>query len=356
MKLSTHCCAAALALCAGAVAAQAPERRISIEEDGSARIEHAVIPLSGLLSEESRAIVRRARPTEGPGAAAQPKVEDMAELRRRMNETLQPNVKHMRELFPVDVEETTIDGIPVAIVTPKGGVPARNQNRLMINAPGGGFRTGIRANGLLISIPVAAVGQFRVVSLLYRQGPEHKFPAATEDFTTVYKAMLKRYKPANIGLVGCSAGGALVVQSVAHFQQAGLPRPGVLGVYCAGADARFMQGDSAAYAALATGSAYTQPPGPAYLDSVSLDDPRVSPAADLKVLGKFPPTLFATGTRDFAMSSAAYGHRRMVRAGVPSDLLIFDGLGHGFMTNPDYPEARELYEIAAKFYDKHLGH
>jgi acetyl esterase/lipase len=279
----------------------------------------------------------------------------MAELRRRMNETLQPNVKHMRELYPVEVEETTIDGISVAIITPRGGVPARNKNRLMINAPGGGFRTGIRANGLLISIPVAAVGQFKVVSLLYRQGPEHKFPAATEDFTTVYKAMLKHYKAANIGLVGCSAGGTLVAQSVAHFQQAGLPRPGVIGIYCAGAGAKWTEGDSAVFAGLATGASVSMPPGPAYLDSVSVDDPAVTPAVDLKVLAKFPPTLFATGTRDFAMSSAAYGHRRMLKAGVESDLLIYDGLGHGFMTNPDYPEARDLYELAAKFYDRHLG-
>jgi monoterpene epsilon-lactone hydrolase len=344
--------AAVLALAAAGAVAQNP---VTVDADGTARIQGGVIPLSAILSEESKTIVRRARPTEGPGAAPQPKLEDMAELRRRMNETLQPNVKHMRELFPVDVEETTIDGISVAIVTPKGGVPARNQNRLMINAPGGGFRTGIRANGLLISIPVAAVGKFRVVSLLYRQGPEHRFPAATEDFTTVYKAMLKRYKAPNIGLVGCSAGGSLVAQSVAHFQQAGLPRPGVLGIYCAGADARFMAGDSAAFAALATGVAVAMPPGPAYLDNVNGDDPAVNPSVDLKVLAKFPPTLFASGTRDFAMSAAAYGHRRLLGAGVASDLLIFDGLGHGFMTNPDYPESRELYEIAAKFYDKHLG-
>ncbi|MFC0132895.1 alpha/beta hydrolase [Massilia eurypsychrophila] len=344
--------AAVLALAAAGALAQ---NTVTVDADGTARIQGGAIPLSAILSDESKAIVRRARPTEGPGAAPQPKLEDMAELRRRMNETLQPNVKHMRELFPVDVEETTIDGISVAIVTPKGGVPTRNQNRLMINAPGGGFRTGIRANGLLISIPVAAVGQFRVVTLLYRQGPEHRFPAATEDFTTVYKAMLKRYKAPNIGLVGCSAGGSLVAQSVAHFQQAGLPRPGVLGIYCAGADAKFMAGDSAAFAALANGVAVAMPPGPAYLANTNPDDPAVNPSVDLKVLEKFPPTLFATGTRDFAMSAAAYGHRRMLRSGVASDLLIFDGLGHGFMTNPDYPESRELYEIAAKFYDKHLG-
>ena len=116
-----------------------------------------------------------------------------------------------------------------------------------------------------------------------------------------------------------------------------------------------MAGDSAVFTALATGTAVAMPPGPGYFDNVSLDDPAVSPTVDLKVLAKFPPTLFATGTRDFAMSGAAFGHRRMLKAGVESDLLVYDGLGHGFMTNPDSPEARELYEIAAKFYDRHLG-
>ncbi|GAB3472352.1 alpha/beta hydrolase [Massilia terrae] len=328
----------------------------TIDAEGTAHINGGAIPLSSILSPESQAIVKRTRPTEGPGAAKPPETTDMVELRASMNKALQPNVDHMRALYPVDIQETEIDGIQVAIITPKAGVPARNKNRVMINAPGGGFRTGIRANSLLISIPVAAVGQFKVVSLLYRQGPEYKFPAATEDFTKVYKAMLKQYRPANIGLVGCSAGGALVAESVAYFQKAGLPRPGAIGLYCAGAGAKFMEGDAPVFAGLATGNLPKNPPGPNYLDSVNLDDPLVTPASDLNVLAKFPPTLFATGTRDFAMSAAAYGHRRLVKAGVESDLLIYDGLGHGFMTNPDYPESQDLYEIAAKFYDRHLGH
>ncbi|MFS2003354.1 alpha/beta hydrolase [Duganella sp. CT11-25] len=348
---------ALLAVCTmlPAMAQTAPSKSITVDASGAAHVREATIELSNVLSPASQEIIRRSRPTEGPGAAKPPETTDMAELRRAMNATLAPNVQHMRDLYPVDVEEKTIDGISVAIVTPKGGVPEANRNRIMINAPGGGFRTGIRANGLLISIPVAAVGRFKVISLLYRQGPEYRFPAATEDFTKVYQAVLKDYKPANIGLVGCSAGGALVAQSVASFQKAGLPAPGVIGVYCAGLGARFMEGDSAVFAGLATGATIAMPPGPSYLDNVSVDDPAVTPANDLAVLAKFPPTIFASGTRDFAMSSAAYGHRRLLKAGVASELLIYDGLGHGFMTNPDYPEARDLYEITARFYDRHLG-
>lgn len=341
---------------AGPGLAQSPTpRSVTIDADGTARLQNAAIPLSNILSEESKTILRNIRPSEGPGAAPQPRTEDMAELRRKMNEGLQPRVNHSIDLFKVDVEETTIDGIAVAIVTPKGGVPARNKNRLMINAPGGGFRTGIRANGLLISIPVAAVGQIKVVSLLYRQGPEYKYPAATEDFMTVYNAMRKKYKPANIGFVGCSAGGALIAHTVAHLISKGLPKPGALGVYCAGLSSKFNEGDSVVFTELATGNPLGQPAGPNYLDSVNVNDPMLTPANDLAMLAKFPPTIFAVATRDFAMSAAAYSHRRLLRAGVESDLLIYDGLGHGFMTNPDYPESRDLYEIAAKFYDKHLG-
>lgn len=349
--------AVVFSLHAGVVSAQSPpaSRSITIDPDGTARLQNAAIPYSSILSEESKRILRGIRPSEGPGAAPETKTADMAELRRKMNEGLQPRVKHSIDLFKVDVEETTIDGIPVAIVTPKGGVPERNKNRLMINAPGGGFRTGIRANGLLISIPVSAVGQLKVVSLLYRQGPEYKYPAATEDFTKVYKAMLKTYKPANIGLVGCSAGGSLIAHTVAHLINTGLPRPGALGVYCAGLSSKFTEGDSVVFTELATGIPLGMPPGPVYLDGVNLDDPLVTPANDLALLAKFPPTIFAVATRDFSMSAAAYSHRRLLRAGVESDLLIYDGLGHGFMTNPDYPESRDLYEIAAKFYDKHLG-
>lgn len=81
----------------------------------------------------------------------------------------------------------------------------------------------------------------------------------------------------------------------------------------------------------------------------------VNPTLDQKLLAKFPPTIFFTGTRDFAMSGALFGYRNLIKLGVDSQILVFDGLYHGFMTNPDFPEAQEGYKIAAAFYDKHLG-
>ena len=329
--------------------------------DGTIHIQNGQVALSPMMSREARQALIDTRPTEGPGAAPPPETSDMTALRLQMNDRLQPNVARMRAAYRVDVEETAIDGIPVAIITPRGGVPARNRNRVLINAPGGGFRTGIRANGLMVSIPVASLGGFRVVTILYRQGPEFRFPAATEDFTRVYRAMLRAHPGRNIGLFGCSAGGALVAESIAHFQRIGLPAPGVAGIYCAGAGAQF-DGDSSSFAGLllpsAQGQAAAPPPGTApiaYFEGMDLARPDISPVNDLATLSHFPPTIFITGTRDFAMSRAAYSHRRLLLAGVESDLLIYDGLGHGFMTNASLPETREAQQIAVRFYDRHLG-
>ncbi len=362
---------AALAIGAREVSSQGPGafRDITVNPDGSVTVKNATVPLPGLMSEGSKKVLMRTKPTEGPGAPVPVpgNIPDMAELRRVYNENLKPNVDHMRAVFPVDIEETTIEGIPAAIVTPKGGVPEKNKNRLFLNGPGGGFRTGVRGNGLLISIPVSATLGVKVVSILYRQAPEYKFPAASEDLLKVWNHFMKTYKPQNVGMVGCSAGGSLVTHTTAMLMKEGKPTPGVLGVYCAGlgsagsGDSQFMSALSVTNAPRGITQVGTPaatapaPPLPQYLDGVDRNQFIVTPTVDEGLLAKWPPTIFFTGTRDFAMSGALYGYRKLIKVGVDSQLMVFDGLYHGFMTNPDFPEAQEGYKIAAAFYDKHLG-
>jgi len=347
----------------------APPRGIVVNGDGSVTIQNAVIQLPGLLSEGARKVLMRTTPTEGPGAPVPlpAGIADMAEVRRVYNLNLKPNVDHMRAVFPVDIEETTIEGVPAAIVTPKGGVPAKNRNRLFLNGPGGGFRTGVRGNGLLISIPVAATLGVKVVTVTYRQAPEYRFPAASEDLLKVWDYFTKTYKPQNIGMVGCSAGGSLVSQTTAMLIKQGRPTPGVLGVYCAGLGSAG-SGDSGFLAALSVTntapgaspaggpSAGARPPaGPSYMDGTDRNDFVVTPTVDEALLAKWPATIFFTASRDGAASSALYSYRKLIKLGIDSQVMVFDGLYHGFMTNPDFPEAQEGYRIAAAFFDRHLG-
>jgi len=332
-----------------------PASSIVIDPDGTAHLDHATVPPSSLLSPATRAVLAR-RPAAGAYPSSPP-AADMAVRRRQIEADLQPAIAHMRKLYPVDIAEGTMGGISIRSVIPQGGVPARNLRRVILDVPGGGFRTATHANGLTISIPIAAVGQVKVVTLIHRQGPEYRFPAGTEDVAAVYRELLKTYPPANIGMVGCSSGGAVVAETVAYFERVGLPAPGVLGLYCARASAKFKEGDGPAFTNLlrSTVNIGENPSTYAYFEGMDPDDPKLSPVMDLTVLARFPPTLFATGTRDFAMSAAAYSHRRMLDAGVDSQLLVYDGMGHAFMTDPDLPESKSLYAIAAKFYDAHLG-
>jgi len=153
--------------------------------------------------------------------------------------------------------------------------------------------------------------------------------------------------------------------SVAWFQTHDLPRPGAIGIFCAGLSVRdVLDGGDANYFAYPLGEArFAAPVPPAgtpyfttgYLAGVNVDDPLVSPRASMDVLKKFPPTLFITGTRGMEMSSAAHAQNQLVKAGVETELHVWDGMFHGFFYNPDVPESREAYDVMVNFFRKHLG-
>jgi acetyl esterase/lipase len=249
---------------------------------------------------------------------------------------------------------------------PADGISPENKNRVLTNLHGGGFSGCFPACAELESIPIASLGRIRVVSVDYRQGPTHKFPAASEDVAAVYRELLKTYPAKNIGIYGCSAGGMLTGMSVAWFQAHDLPPPGAVGIFCAGLTmtGNGFGGDSA-YWNGPYGEARLPPPPPVdntprlprlgYLEDADPSDPLVAPASSDDVLRAFPPTLIITGTRGFEMSSSVYAHSRLVRLGVESALHVWEGMFHGFFYNPDVPESRECYDVIINFFANHLG-
>jgi acetyl esterase/lipase len=271
-----------------------------------------------------------------------------------------------REVFPVERRDVTIGGVHAYEYLPKDGVAAKNRKRVLINLHGGGFTGCWPACAELESIPVAALGRIRVVSLEYRQGPKYRFPAASEDVAAAYRELLKTYRAQDIGIYGCSAGGMLTGMAVAWFQQHSLPRPGAVALLCAGMTlaANGFGGDSA-YTTAAIGESRAPPPPPksgapttsglAYFAGVSNTDPLAAPASSPQVLAKFPPTLIVTGTRAFELSSAVHTHALLVKQGVEADLHVWEGMFHGFFYNVDVPESRDCYDVIVKFFDRHLG-
>src|SRR5262249_42949510 len=164
----------------------------------------------------------------------------------------------------------------------------------------------------------------KVITVDYREGPEYKFPAASEDVASVYGELLKTYPAKNIGIYGCSAGGMLTAQSVAWFQRHGLARPGAIGMFGAAAVVP-EPGDSNYFASALMGSVPEAQDGKKFLpyfDVAGLDlkDPLVSPVYTPAVLAGFPPALLISGTRDPGLSPVVYTHAQLRKLGVDADL------------------------------------
>ena len=334
----------------------APPRAV-VEPDGTVHMPAQAVPVSSFLSPAGKAyLAEHLNNVQRPELLVQ---------RDGVPALLAGYIDRQRELFAVDREDTTLGGVHAYVYTPKNGIAPENRDRVLIELHGGGFRDCWPACAELESLPIAALGRIKVVSLDYRQGPQHRHPAASEDVAAAYRELLETYRPENIGIYGCSAGGLLTAMSVAWLQRHELPRPGAVGVLCSGAasvDGAAGFGGDASYTTLPLGEGRVLPPAAAgnpvpmeYLASADSLDPLVAPASSPEVLAQFPPTLIVTGTRSFELSNAVYTHAQLVKLGVDADLHVWEGMFHGFFYNPDVPESRECYDVIVRFFAKRLG-
>jgi acetyl esterase/lipase len=341
---------------------RAPARNnVVVDDDGTVHVPSQTVPMSGFLSPEAKAYVtQHLKDMQNP---------QMLAPDNGVPRFMKGYLERQKVLYPVDREDTKIAGVHAYVYTPKAGIPATNRNRILIDLHGGGFSGCWPACAELESIPIVALGKIRVISLDNREGPEYKFPAASEDVAAVYQELLKDHTPQNVGIYGCSAGGMLTAMSVAWFAKHNLPRPGAVGIFCAGAGSPTGAGfgGDAAYTAQPLGEARAVPPphqnatpnqgrgGLGYLAGTDPKDPLVAPINSPEILAKFPPTLIITGMRGFEMSGAVYTHTQLVKQGVDAELHVWEGLFHGFFYNPDVPESRDCYDVMIKFFDRHLG-
>jgi acetyl esterase/lipase len=308
-----------------------------------------VVPLPETVSQQARDYLTHPVHHPGPNAT-------LAEIRAATDAMQEHDSALNRALYPVNIEPSTIAGIPVRIVTPVDPIPDAKKDRVLINLHGGGFSTD--SGSLTESIPIAHLTRTKVVAILYRLAPEHPFPAAVDDSVAVYKELLRSYKPEHIAIYGASAGGILTAEVAVKIKQLGLPAPGALGIFTGSGDFS-MQGDSQAMYSV-TGlagnlsiprkdSQWISP----YVGSTDPKDPVLSPLyADLHGM---PPSLFLTSTRDMMLSGTTILHRAFLRAGDDAQLVVFEALPHGFWYEAGLPESREADLLIAHFFDAQLS-
>src|SRR5512146_923490 len=147
--------------------------KVIVESDGAVEVPAQTVPISPFLSPEAKAYVtQHLKDMQNPEILKQD-----AGVPRFMK----PYIERDYALFAVDKKDEKIGGVHTYVYAPKEGVSSANKNRVLINLHGGGFSGCWPGCAELESIPVSALGKIQVVTVDYRQGPEYKFPAASED-------------------------------------------------------------------------------------------------------------------------------------------------------------------------------
>jgi epsilon-lactone hydrolase len=337
--------------------AQSAVKAPSFKPDGTVNVPAFELPPSTLSSREAQQ--QQAMRAKMPVAAATSQEPDVAVRRANLNEMMAPRIAKMRGSYPVDIIDATLGGVRTKIVMPKGR--PHDPKRVLINLHGGAFSLCWDACALIESIPISYLGGYKVVSVDYRMAPEHRHPAGVKDVAAVYRELLKSYNHKNIGIYGCSAGGALTAQAAAYLPSKAMPNPGAIGIFGAGA-VRFQTGDSAYIAGYADGS-FPPPAKPGekeidmtrgYFDGVDYADPIVSPALHPAIIAKFPPTIIVTGTRAMDLSPAVVTNSALLKAGVKSTLIVGEAMGHCYIYSSDLPEAKDAYSAIIAFFREHL--
>ena len=160
------------------LAAQTPTTpSVHVAADGAVSVPAQNVPLSSLLSPEAKAYVtQHLKDMQDPEAL---KAEN------GIPHFMQPYLAQQKAMYPVPMQDTKIGGVHVYDFHGEAGDSTK---RVLINLHGGGFSGCWPGCALLESIPIAAVGKIRVVSVDYREGPDNRFPAASEDVEKVYRA------------------------------------------------------------------------------------------------------------------------------------------------------------------------
>jgi monoterpene epsilon-lactone hydrolase len=283
--------------------------------------------------------------------------EGWKQLAETTRTTALPNVNAMRDRLKVTVEAGSIDGVRVYTVTPEK-IAAGNENRLLVQIHGGCYVLNPAEAALPEAMLIAAIGGYKVIAVDYRMPPEAYFPAALDDSMTVYKAAIKMQAPGRVGLIGTSAGGALVLEMGLRAKMENLPMIGAIASGTPMSDST-KTGDSFQTNAvvdnvLVSTEGFCDAAAAFYAKGHPLADPLISPVYG--DMSGFPPTILTSGTRDLLLSNTVRVHRKLRNLGIDSFLQVYEGQSHAYCGRDDrIPETQEAFKEIALFFNTRLA-
>ena len=326
-----------------------------------ARLPERLVPIPGTLSEPAKAVIAMGNPlTPKPW----PPLNDWEAVQAYIDErdamippggeapmvascygTADPGVHcatERIELGDVGVYQAVPDGVTA------------DDRRVYLVIHGAWITGGGELARLGAAMTAGSLGA-RTWAVDYRMPPYHPYPVPLEDCVAAYRTLLADHRPEEIIIGGVSGGGNLTLTTILRARDEGLPLPAAAVVTTPVADLT------------KTGDTHQASKG---LD-VSYDDgelevlyqlftnghdrtdPYISPLFGDFTKG-FPPAILNTGTRDFLLSDTVLVHRKLLAAGVPAELHVWEGAPH-FMFLGMAPEDHQRAAQVRAFCERHWG-
>lgn len=201
---------------------------------------------------------------------------------------------------------------------------------------GGGFAFGSLDAADRLKREIADEAGVVVAGLDYALAPEHPYPTALEQVLAVLRwlhteAANLRIDPLRIGIGGDSAGGNLALSALLRLRDEGGPAVSfgaiVYGMLSTAHDtpSHVQLGDGR----FGLSTAKLEWFWTAYLASTGRDDAAVRPL-DAKLEG-LPPLLLIAAALDPLLDDTLALDRRLTKAGVAHEMVVYDGMPHGFI-------------------------
>ncbi len=312
------------------------------------------IPVPDTVSPELQQII--AQPLRTAWDTPPTTGEGWKQLAESIRASAAPGVEAMRQRLKVRVEPGTMAGVKIYTVTPET-VRAGNADRVLLQIHGGCYVLNPAEAALPEAMLISAIGGYKVIAVDYRMPPEAYFPAALDDSMAVYKAVIAKTDPKRVGLIGTSAGGALVLEMGLRAKQLGLPMPGAISAGTPMSDST-KTGDTFYTNAmldnvLVSTEGFCDAAAAFYAHGHDMKDPLISPVYG--DMGGFPPTILTSGTRDLLLSNTVRVHRKLRNLGIDSFLQVYEGQSHAQYGRDDrIPEVREAFTEIGGFFDRNL--
>lgn len=304
--------------------------------------------MSGIASVGARAFIaaNATEPLPAPSAAT------IAEFRNEAASDFRVRAERALARLPVRQRDCIVAGVPCIEIVPAASDPAAT----LLYCYGGGFVCGSAYEDLIISAPLAAFANLRVIAPKYRLAPEHPWPAAIDDGFAVYRDLRERTAPGRLAIAGESAGGNMALAILLRARRDGLDLPAAAALLSPWCDLEH-RGDSleANDGRDPTLSLeWVEVAGSLYCGDHDAANPDISPingAFD----AEFPPVLITTGTRDLLLSQCVRLARVLRNAEISVDLRVWDDLWHVFEFYDEIPEADASLREIAHFLTSHLA-